>query len=102
MRAFFEGLVLLAAVVVYFLPAIVADARERDDAFALTIFNVLFGWTVVGWIAAFVWARHRVSDKRLAKLATNTRRSLGRVTIAKIVARSRRVRAARRQSTLSA
>ncbi|MGT2474117.1 superinfection immunity protein [Paraburkholderia terrae] len=102
MRAFIEGLVLLAAVVVYFLPAIVADAREREDAFALTIFNVLFGWTVIGWIAAFVWARHRVSDKRLANLASNTRRSLGRVTIAKIVARSRRARATRRQSTLSA
>ena len=102
MRAFFEGVVLLAAVVAYFLPAIVADAREREDAFALTIFNVLFGWTVIGWIAAFVWARHRVSDKRLANLASNTRRSLGRVTIAKIVARSRRARAARRQSTLSA
>ena len=102
MRAFFEGVVLLAAVVAYFLPAIVADAREREDAFALTIFNVLFGWTVIGWIAAFVWARHRVSDKRLAKLASNTRRSLGRVTIAKIVARSRRARAERRQSTLSA
>jgi hypothetical protein len=101
MRAFFEGLVLLAAVVVYFLPAIVADAREREDAFALTIFNVLFGWTVIGWIAAFVWARHRVSDRRLANLASNTRRSLGRVTIAKIVARSRRARAARHQSTLS-
>ena len=101
MRAFFEGVVLLAAVVAYFLPAIVADAREREDAFALTIFNVLFGWTVIGWIAAFVWARHRVSDRRLANLASNTRRSLGRVTIAKIVARSRRARAARRQSTLS-
>jgi hypothetical protein len=93
--------VLLAAVVAYFLPAIVADAREREDAFALTIFNVLFGWTVIGWIAAFVWARHRVSDRRLANLASNTRRSLGRVTIAKIVARSRRARAARHQSTLS-
>ncbi|ALP66421.1 MULTISPECIES: superinfection immunity protein [Paraburkholderia] len=101
MRAFFEGVVLLAAVVAYFLPAIVADAREREDAFALTIFNVLFGWTVIGWIAAFVWARHRVSDRRLANLASNTRRSLGRVTIAKIVARSRRARAARHQSTLS-
>ena len=101
MRAFFEGVVLLAAVVAYFLPAIVADAREREDAFALTIFNVLFGWTVIGWIAAFVWVRHRVSDRRLANLASNTRRSLGRVTIAKIVARSRRARAARHQSTLS-
>ncbi|MEM5436118.1 superinfection immunity protein [Paraburkholderia diazotrophica] len=101
MKAFFEGLVLLAAVIVYFLPAIVADARERDDAFALTVFNVLFGWTVIGWIAAFVWARHRVSEKRLANVATKTRRSLGRVTIAKLVARSHRARLARRQSTVS-
>ncbi|MBP0592597.1 superinfection immunity protein [Paraburkholderia sp. LEh10] len=102
MKAFFEGLVLLAAVIAYFVPAIVADARERDDAFALTIFNVLFGWTVIGWIAAFVWARHRVSEKRLANVATNMRRAVGRVTIAKIVARSRRARAARRQSAMSA
>ncbi|WP_275426843.1 superinfection immunity protein [Paraburkholderia sp. C35] len=80
----------------------VADAREREDAFALTIFNVLFGWTVVGWIAAYVWARHRVSEKRLANVVSSKRRALGRVTIAKIVARSRRVRPSRRQSTLSA
>lgn len=108
MRAFFEGLVLLAAVVVYFLPAIVADAHERDDAFALTVFNVLLGWTVIGWIAAFVWARHRTNgvsgedDERLANVAMKKRRSIARVTIAKLVARSHRVRVARRQSTVSA
>ncbi len=101
MKAFFEGLVIVVAVVVYFLPAIVADARERSDAFAVTIFNVLFGWTVIGWVAAFVWARHRVSEKRLSSVAQTARRAMGRVTIAKIVARSRRARATRRRTTAS-
>lgn len=101
MKSFLEGLVLLAAVIVYFVPAIVADAREREDAFALTVFNVLFGWTVIGWIAAYVWARHRVTDRRLANVATKTRRAIGRVTIAKIVASSRRARTAKRQSVAS-
>jgi uncharacterized membrane protein len=101
MKAFFEGLVLLAAVIAYFVPAIVADAREREDAFALTVFNVLFGWTVIGWIAAYVWARHRVTETRLANVTLKTRRAIGRVTIAKIVASSRRARAAKRQSAAS-
>lgn len=92
---------MVGLLILYFAPAIIADAREREDALAVTIFNVLFGWTVIGWIAAFVWARHRVSDKRLSNVAAKARRGIGRATIARIVARSRRARAARRKPTVS-
>jgi hypothetical protein len=42
-----EGAVLLGALMLYLAPAMIADARERDDAFAVTIVNILLGWTVI-------------------------------------------------------
>jgi Superinfection immunity protein len=84
-----EGVAFLAALNLYLVPAIVADARERDDAFAITLVNVLLGWTVIGWFAALVWARHPVSERRLLHIARRSRRAIARVTIEKIVARGK-------------
>ncbi|MDR5754301.1 MULTISPECIES: superinfection immunity protein [unclassified Caballeronia] len=89
-----EAVSYLAALLLYLAPAIVADIRSRDDAFAITIVNVLLGWTIVGWIAAFVWARHPVSERRLARAAKSTRRAIAKMTIDALVARSRRRRVA--------
>lgn len=41
-------------VVLYFLPAIIAH-NKRDSSKILAI-NLLFGWTVIGWCIALVWA----------------------------------------------
>ncbi|CAB3787229.1 hypothetical protein LMG28614_02453 [Paraburkholderia ultramafica] len=41
-----EGAVFLGALMLYLAPAIIADAREREDAFAVTMVNILLGWTV--------------------------------------------------------
>ncbi|SAL12257.1 superinfection immunity protein [Caballeronia telluris] len=89
-----EAVSYLAALLLYLTPAIVADMRSRDDAFAITIVNVLLGWTIVGWIAAFVWARHPVSERRLSRAAKSTRRAIAKMTIGALVARSRRRRVA--------
>ena len=40
----------------YFLPTIVSRRRGHHDAGAITAFNILLGWTVLGWIGAFVWS----------------------------------------------
>jgi len=40
-------------VVLYFLPAIIA---HNSDSSKILLVNLLFGWTVVGWCIAFVWA----------------------------------------------
>jgi Superinfection immunity protein len=85
-----EAGVFVAGLVLYLTPAIIADARGRQDAFAVTVFNVLLGWTMVGWLAAFVWARHPVSDRRLMRTARKTRLAIARMTIDSIVARARR------------
>lgn len=84
-----QGVAVLAAFTVYMIPAIEADARKRDDAFAITLVNVLLGWTVIGWIAALMWARRPATEKRLTHFARRTQRSVARVTIAKIVAHSK-------------
>ena len=47
-------LFVLAGIFLYFLPSIIAH-NKRDFA-AILIINLLFGWTVVGWIVALVWA----------------------------------------------
>lgn len=83
-----EGAVLLGAVMLYLAPAMIADAREREYAFALTMVNILLGWTVIGWFAALVWARHPVSDRRLKHFAARAQRAVARVTIDAIVARA--------------
>lgn len=83
-----EGAVFVGALMLYLAPAIIADAREREDAFAVTMVNILLGWTVIGWFAALVWARHPVSERRLRHFTRRAQREVARVTIDAIVARA--------------
>jgi hypothetical protein len=85
-----EGAAVLGAFTLYMIPSIEADARNRDDAFAITMVNVLLGWTVIGWVAAFVWARRPASEKRFTHLARRTQRTVARATIEKLVAHAQR------------
>jgi hypothetical protein len=45
---------LLCMTLLYFLPAIIA--HNKRDAAAIFLVNLFFGWTLVGWIIALVWA----------------------------------------------
>ena len=47
------GLLLLA---LYFLPALVAKLRAHHQRGAILALNILLGWTLLGWVIAFVWA----------------------------------------------
>jgi heme/copper-type cytochrome/quinol oxidase subunit 2 len=40
----------------YFLPAIIAKGRRHNNATAVFFTDLLLGWTVLGWIVAFIWA----------------------------------------------
>jgi Superinfection immunity protein len=42
--------------VLYFLPAIIAFARDKRDAVSILVLNILLGWTMIGWVIALVWA----------------------------------------------
>lgn len=66
----------------YFMPTIIAGAREHKNTGAIAVLNLLLGWTGLGWVGAMVWAftaqppkviggpidRSRWSKRDLAKL----------------------------------
>jgi len=43
-------------IVVYFVPALIAKKRDTENLEAIFLVNLVFGWTVLGWIAALIWA----------------------------------------------
>ena len=46
----------VSALVLYLLPAIVALSSHHHNAGAIAALNILLGWTVLGWVVAFVWS----------------------------------------------
>jgi T4 superinfection immunity protein len=42
--------------VMYFLPSIIALARNKRDIGAIILLNFFLGWTMIGWVIALVWA----------------------------------------------
>jgi TM2 domain-containing membrane protein YozV len=46
-------------VLVYLIPAIVAQERKAKHAWGILLLDLLLGWTFIGWVVALVWA---VSD----------------------------------------
>lgn len=45
-----------AGVVLYFLPTILAIHKKNPSALWIFLVNVFFGWSVIGWILALIWA----------------------------------------------
>ena len=42
--------------VTYFLPSIIALARNKRDIVAIVLLNFFLGWSVIGWVVALIWA----------------------------------------------
>ena len=42
--------------VMYFLPSIIALARNKRDITAILLLNIFLGWTMIGWLVALIWA----------------------------------------------
>lgn len=42
--------------VMYFLPSIIALARNKRDTLAIFLLNLFLGWSVIGWFVALIWA----------------------------------------------
>ncbi len=45
---------ILLGLCLYFLPTVVASGKRNVGA--IFILNLLLGWTLIGWVAALVWA----------------------------------------------
>ncbi len=48
-------LALAVLVALYFIPLIIAACRNMRHAVAISVLNVVAGWTFVGWVVALVW-----------------------------------------------
>lgn len=46
----------LPALVLHFLPTIIAAVRHAHNFGWILLVNLLLSWTVVGWILALIWA----------------------------------------------
>jgi hypothetical protein len=45
---------LIFSILLYFLPTLIG--RHKPDTMGIFIVNLLFGWTVIGWFIALIWA----------------------------------------------
>jgi len=52
----YPGAILVVLTVLYFMPAIIAFHRQHHNRVAIRGLNVLLGWSVLGWVVAFLWA----------------------------------------------
>jgi hypothetical protein len=43
-------------ILLYCLPAIAAKRRNHNNYGSILILNLFLGWTLIGWIAALIWA----------------------------------------------
>ena len=43
-------------IALYFAPSIAAALHKHPQQAAITILNLLLGWSGIGWVVAFVWA----------------------------------------------
>lgn len=46
----------LVAGLAYWLPTIIGKSRHVRNIMQIAVLNGFLGWTIVGWVAALVWA----------------------------------------------
>jgi hypothetical protein len=46
----------LAGISIYLLPALIASHRDHHNRMSIYSLNLFLGWTLLGWIAAFIWS----------------------------------------------
>ncbi len=49
---------------IYLLPTLIAAYRHANSLWAIAVLNLLFGWTLVMWFGASLWA---ITDKTASR-----------------------------------
>lgn len=91
----FEIVVLVAAVAIYFLPAMIADRRKRRDLLTIALFNAVLGWTVFGWLLALYWSLQPNPPVDLARDTKDRQRRIGMGVFSRMLSDRIAARAAR-------
>jgi len=56
---------ILFLIVLYFLPTFIGIIRYRLNIWAIILTNIVFGWTIIGWIVALIMAIKSDENDRL-------------------------------------
>ena len=59
-------LIIILLIIFYFLPSIIANNKRHNVL--IFFFNLFFGITGIGWVAALIWALCEPSQAELAKV----------------------------------
>ena len=72
LRRLFVGWALLILVgVAYPIPALIAAARGHPNVIAISVVDLVLGWTVIGWLGALAWSfGHRKPPMQMAPVDT--------------------------------
>ena len=76
MEIYFTWLIFALLIALYFVPAICAFNRDSKNSGAILVLNILFGWTLIGWVACFIWAF--ASDKNITNPVKTTNKELSK------------------------
>jgi hypothetical protein len=49
-------ILLIPALVVYFIPTIIATSRNHSNKIGIFLLNLFLGWTFVGWLGSLIWS----------------------------------------------
>ena len=60
--------VIALGALLYFLPGFIAMKRHAEHSAAILAIDLLLSWTILGWLAALLWA---VTDKEKVKTVSN-------------------------------
>lgn len=56
-----SAILFLAIIVIYFIPTVIAIARNRNNVYQIFLCNLFFGWTILGWSVVLLWAAMKES-----------------------------------------
>ena len=54
--------IVIVILIIYFIPAMIAEHREHRNKRAILVVNFFFGWTLLGWVGALVWAIYKEKE----------------------------------------
>ena len=54
LEAMFSDIMIIIIIALYFVPSMIGGGKRNGTS--IVLLNLFLGWTVIGWIAALIWA----------------------------------------------
>ena len=63
-QSFSTGISSAFLISIYMFPGYISGSRGHPNQDAICAMNLLLGWTIIGWIAAMIWALTDFDEKK--------------------------------------